>query len=142
MKRVQRDVRHADLVKSLTDAVFSEIWRLITFAAVLGFQHGVRTPISNPDSGKSINIDSFSSPNWKGLLYLMSVVETGNSSCLAGTNDSDDHLVKIFEEYANGGLDIIDKQLRSHSDPVTAIVNLLLEANQSPKPSPDVTGLI
>ena len=87
MRRIQRDIRYEELVKRLTtgdSAVFKEIWRLLLFSAALGIKDGTRKPLEQVDSGKAMPESYFSTPGWRGFLYLIGVAETGGSECLRG----------------------------------------------------------
>ena len=85
--------------------VFKEIWRLLLFAAQVGMKDGKREPLKAVDTGKGIDQTTFGNcPAWPGILYLMSLVETGQSECLGGASDVEDDRIVIFQEYANRGL--------------------------------------
>ena len=104
MRRIRREEAHENLVKSLTsgeNAVFKEIWRLLVFAAALGVRSGSRRRLGKVDQGKAINDSYFSVPGWRGLLYLIGVTEDGDAGALKADEASEEHLVTLFEEYAN-----------------------------------------
>lgn len=145
MRRIHRDVQHEELVKFLTSgtsAIFSEIWRLLLFAAALGTQQGKRRPIRKSDGGKALPENYFSAPGWRGFLYLISISETENSEILKNTSDNQEILISAFEEYANEGLFIIQGRLKNSAVPLEEITSLLLEVTQSEVPVPDLDNLI
>jgi dnd system-associated protein 4 len=145
MRRIQRDVRHEEMIKTLTSGetpVFREIWRLMLFAAALGIARGQRKPLEKVDSGKAIPDSYFSSPGWRGFLYLLGVAESGDSNCLRGTEAAQDLLVNEFEEYANGGLDEIAARLSISSVQLDEFVSLALEATATRSSSPNLSDLI
>lgn len=111
MKRILRANDKEDLIKALTSekfGIFREIWRLLLFAAQIGVRNNVREKLSAVDPGKGIDQTTFGNcPAWPGVLYLMSLVETEKASTLSGTVEADDERVAIFQEYANGGLKIL-----------------------------------
>jgi len=111
MKRIQRANDKEEIIKSLMSeqvGVFKEIWRLLLFVAQVGMRNDKRMPLKAVDAGKGIDQSTFGNcPAWPGVLYLMSLVETKNSGCLSGTADAEDDRVSVFQEYANGGLDIL-----------------------------------
>ena len=108
MKRIQRAGDKEEIIKSLMGdqvGVFKEIWRLLLFAAQVGMKDGKREPLKAVDTGKGIDQTTFGNcPAWPGILYLMSLVETGQSECLGGASDVEDDRIVIFQEYANRGL--------------------------------------
>jgi dnd system-associated protein 4 len=145
MRRIQRDVCHEEFVKSLTaseGAIFKEIWRVLLFAAALGVKEGMRRPIEKVDSGKAMPESYFSSPGWRGFLYLMGIAESGDSACLRGTEDAQDGLVTAFEEYANHGLHILADRMRFTSSPLDELITLLLETMKPSTSSPIIEDLI
>lgn len=111
MKRIQRANDKEEIIKSLMSdqvGVFKEIWKLLLFAAQVGMRNDKRLPLNAVDAGKGIDQSTFGNcPAWPGVLYLMSLAETQNSNCLSGTAEADDDRVCVFQEYANGGLDIL-----------------------------------
>lgn len=145
MRRIQRDVRHEEMIKTLTSGdtpIFREIWRLMLFAAALGIARGQRKPLQKVDSGKAIPESYFSSPGWRGFLYLLGVAESGASDCLRGTEEAQDLLANAFEEYANRGLDEIASRLSMSSVQLDEFVNLALEATTTRSSSPNLSDLI
>lgn len=111
MKRIQRASDKEEIIKLLMAdqlGIFREIWRLMLFAAQVGFRNGRREPLKSFDSGKGIDQSTFGNcPAWPGLLYLTALVEAGRSDILAGAMDREDERIAIFQEYSNGGLSIL-----------------------------------
>ena len=145
MRRIQRDVCHEELIKSLTfadGAIFKEIWRVLLFAAALGVKEGRRRPIGKSDSGKAMPETYFSSPGWRGFLYLIGIADSGDSACLKGTEDAQDGLVTAFEEYANQGLYILTEHMISSSSPLDELTSLLLETLKPEAATPVIDDLI
>lgn len=111
MKRIQRANDKEEIIKSLMSdqvGVFKEIWRLLLFVAQVGMRNDKRLPLKAVDAGKGIDQSTFGNcPAWPGVLYLMTLVETQKSGCLSGTAEAEDDRISIFQEYANGGLEIL-----------------------------------
>ena len=145
MRRIQRDVCHEDFIKSITSsdsATFKEIWRVLLFAAALGIRDGKRRPLEKVDSGKAMPETYFSTPGWRGFLYLIGVADSGDSACLHGKEDSQDGLISTFEEYANYGLHALADRVGMSASPLDELISLLLEATKSGTPAPIVDDLI
>lgn len=110
-KRIFRATDKEELIQALLSehvGIFKEIWRVMLFAAMVGFKNGRREPLKNVDSGKGIDQATFGNcPAWPGILYLMALVETQNSDSLSGLQSAEDLRVVAFQEYANGGLSIL-----------------------------------
>jgi len=111
MRRIQRATDKEEIIKSLTSeqvGVFKEIWRLVLFAAQVGFKNSRREPLKAADPGKGIDQSTFGNcPAWPGILYLMSLVESNKADCLCSTADAESDRITTFQEYANGGLAIL-----------------------------------
>lgn len=111
MKRIQRASDKEEIIKSLMSdqvGVFKEIWKLLLFAAQVGVKNNARTPLKAADPGKGIDQTTFGNcPAWPGVLYLMTLAETQKSESLSGSQDAEDERVSVFQEYANGGLKIL-----------------------------------
>ncbi len=145
MRRIQRDVCHEEMIKRLTNgdtAIFREIWRLLLFAAAFGIYEGKRMPIDKVDSGKAIPDSYFSSPGWRGFLYLVGVAETNESDCLRSDQEQQDQLVTMFEEYTNQGLHSLDRRLQLTISPLDEIMNILLEIGSAEARKADLSDLI
>ncbi len=129
MRRVQRASDKEDLVKTLTtgeNAPFREIWRLLLFAAALGFHEGKRIPLGGVDAGKAMPQTYFSNnPAWPGLQYLLALVTVDDANVLAGSEEEDDRRLTIFEEYANGGLELMQGSLESSSYSLEALIGFV-----------------
>ena len=138
MMRIQRDVVHEELIQVLTNgenAVFGEIWRLQVFAFTVGIKTNSRRSLQKVDSNKNIPENYFGIPSWKGLLYLAGVTETGASDCLVNSQDNIKFLVKIFEEYSNGGLFKIEEYLSQYTDYSEGILSLIQELTKQEEAS-------
>ncbi|ABQ26657.1 DNA phosphorothioation-associated protein 4 [Geotalea uraniireducens] len=111
MKRIQRANDKEEIIKTLMSdqvGVFKEIWKLLLFAAQVGMRNDKRLPLKAVDAGKGIDQSTFGNcPAWPGVLYLMTLAETQNSNCLSGSAEAEDDRVSVFQEYANGGLEIL-----------------------------------
>jgi dnd system-associated protein 4 len=145
MRRIRREESHENLVKSLTSGdspVFKEIWRLLVFAAALGVQSGSRRPLGKVDQGKAINDSYFSVPGWRGLLYLIGVTEDGDAGALKADEASEEHLVTLFEEYANQGLYILRDEVENSAAPLDNIVTMVLERASMPADPPVIEDVI
>jgi len=129
MKRIHRAPDKKRIIEALTSdgtAAFREIWRLLLFAATLGYKNGRREPLINTDSGDAIRQELFgNSPAWPGILYLMGLVETGGIDVLMASEDSEDLRIKVFEEYANGGLAILEEHFKAGNCNLDSLLNFI-----------------
>lgn len=92
---------------------FSTIRELLCFAAMLGFAKGERRPIVGEK--EDIARSTFEENDSYDFVFLIGVAETGSLDILKDGNEAE--LTKIFEEYAQGGLDIISSWMTRFNDP-------------------------
>jgi dnd system-associated protein 4 len=137
MRRIQRSADKESLVQTLTtgeNPPFKEIWRLLIFAAAVGQSRGRREALKAVDSGKAIPAAIFSnSTAWPGFHYLMALVEKDDSEILGGGDEREDARLVIFEEYANGGLSIIQEELEKGSYLLDAFLQFMPLNSNVPK---------
>jgi dnd system-associated protein 4 len=135
MRRIQRAVDKEDVIKALTtgDApLFKEIWRLLFFAAAVGYHYNRRETLGNVDSGKAFPATYFSHPAWPGYEYLLALVCTGEPQSLSGNDENDDRRLTIFEEYTNGGLAVLREELEQRSYSLDALLQFVSAIEVAP----------
>jgi dnd system-associated protein 4 len=129
--RVARD--KAELVKSLigsteNNSPFQTYADVILFAAVLGAKNKQRTPlgeISKKEPGP-ISIEIFIARGYDPVMKLIAIAATENINVIApDRSDVEQQRIQIFEEYANGGLDLLDRELCGAVDYTERILLML-----------------
>ncbi|MGP5230366.1 hypothetical protein [Psychrobacter celer] len=80
------------------------------FAAMIGYAYNKRLSLSGDKI--SITLGTYYNTEDDGFIYLLALMENKNATCLKDPNLSDS--IKIFEDYCNGGLDIIQDWFRSN----------------------------
>ena len=135
--RVAKD--KAELVKSLiasadNNSPFQYYADVILFAAVLGIKQNLRLPlgeISKKEPG-SINIEIFIARGYDPVMKLIAIAATENINVISPDRaDFEQQRIQIFEEYANGGLDLLDRELCGAVD-YTERILLMLSAPLTP----------
>jgi dnd system-associated protein 4 len=128
-RRIQRAKDKEPLIIKLTQGetpVFKEKWSLLIFAAFLGFNRKRRMPLGEFDSGRGIDQSIFSSNSaWCGILSILSLVERDDSNVLRGDPEETEFRLKLFEEYANGGLEIISSECEPQGYSLESFASLL-----------------
>lgn len=120
----------ADLVKALIasnekTAPFETYVEVLVFAAALGAKYKKRVPLI--DSAKDLSPlrqDYFAS-SFTLLINLLAFIENQNLNILSENEIADEQRIHIFEEYANGGLEILQCELRGAVDYSERILLLL-----------------
>lgn len=112
----------ANLVKELKDSdnttgFFQTYVDVMVFAAALGAKRKKRVPLVEfARDLDPIRRDYFNNNKCELIINLLAVSVIQNQKVLADDEESDEQRIKIFEEYANGGLEILQQELRGVVD--------------------------
>ncbi|MEH2457930.1 DNA phosphorothioation-associated protein 4 [Nostoc sp.] len=120
--RVAKD--KAELVKSLvaskdTTGPFQTYVEVMVFAAALGVKYKKRIPLGETTKREPSPIpqENFASLGYDLIIKLLGINETKDINILSSREEQDeDKRTQIFEEYANGGLEILQNELRGSVD--------------------------
>jgi dnd system-associated protein 4 len=150
--RVAKD--KAELVKAIATsqdrdtAPFETYADAIAFAAALGAKRKRRSPlkeISNREPAP-ISLEVFISRGYDRLIKLLAVTATQDVKILSPTDpDSEGKRLTIFEEYANGGLEILREEFRGAVDYTERLMLVLFEdrsANEQPQEEFDLSRFL
>lgn len=123
----------AYLVQSLTASdtttgPFETYADVLAFAATLGVKHKRRVPLLGEVSKRDpspIHRETFSAKGYDMVMNLIAVADRGDPKILASNEASSAERVQAFEEYANGGLEILEEMLKGTVDHLEQILLLL-----------------
>lgn len=129
--RVAKD--KAELVKALTSAdgatgPFQTFADVIVFAAALGAKHNKRVPLGEISKREPspIGQEHFLIKGYDLVIKLIAMIEAKELYILSHDNEKyDNQRIRIFEEYANGGLEILQQELRGAVDYSERLVLIL-----------------
>jgi dnd system-associated protein 4 len=129
--RIAKD--KAELVQALveskeTTGPFQTYADAIAFAAALGFRHKKRSPLGAIASKEPapISLDIFISRGHYRAIELLAIAQTQTPVILSTFDPhAEEQRVRIFEEYANGGLEILRDELRGAVDYTERILLIL-----------------
>lgn len=136
--RIRRPADKADLIFRLAekpDSVFPTMRDLFVFAAALGKVEDRRRPLTRA-SKDPIRLDLFRSDGGHDLLIqsLAILAHPGDAEILR--EDRVEERVEVFEEYVNGGLELLQEHLNAgklmnDDEVIMAVVNGYLEQHGS-----------
>ncbi|HEY9854047.1 MAG TPA: DNA phosphorothioation-associated protein 4 [Leptolyngbyaceae cyanobacterium] len=114
----------ADLVKALsfskeTTGPFQTYADVMVFAAALGARRKKRVPLGEISKRDPlpIGIEIFISRGYDTTIKLLAIAETKDINIISPHDEnSEEQRIAIFEEYANGGLEILQEELRGAVD--------------------------
>ncbi|BAY20829.1 hypothetical protein NIES2100_05730 [Calothrix sp. NIES-2100] len=120
--RVAKD--KAELVKALlaskdTTGPFQTFVEVMVFAAALGIKNKKRVPLGETSKREPSPIpqENFASLGHDLIIKLLGMTEIQDINILSSREEEyEDQRTQIFEEYANGGLEILQNELRGAVD--------------------------
>lgn len=129
MAGIWRDSKHSNLIETLCERktthtnrpVFRTYIDLIVFAAMVGFTRQRRSPLD--ERINEIPSRVFHNQNMDGLVYLVAILEKQSGDMLRERNEQE--AWQIFEQYANGGLEIIAEELAENPHDFDGVSSLL-----------------
>jgi dnd system-associated protein 4 len=124
MRNIRRSSRHNSTVDLLAEAkqkdsgltIFPTLRDLLCFSAVLGYQLERKGPLVEPFV-PFVDARIFENePQAPELMFLIGLAVTKDVDCLREENE--ESLVSLFEEYADGGLEVLAEWMKeTPSDP-------------------------
>ena len=122
----------AELVKALkksedTTGPFQTYVDILVFAAALGFAENQRIPLGtiskkDPDP---IPRDHFKSRDYNQVINLIAITSTQDAKAVSESDECIDNKIRIFEEYANAGLEILKSRLAGSVDHTNQLLLIL-----------------
>ncbi|MGI8429239.1 MAG: DNA phosphorothioation-associated protein 4 [Solirubrobacteraceae bacterium] len=125
MRRVRRPAQHEQLMKRLAgdEGPFTTLAEVLTFTAGLGYAAGRREPLAA--SGEQIDFDVFQRLGVEGFIDMLAGAVHDDVTIL-GPAMSDERLT-VFEEFANGGLDILQSRLAQSKADLDSLLTIVLD---------------
>lgn len=123
--------------------LFPTIRELLCFAALLGYSEKRRLPLDKDKGVEDVSYQQFERGDAEDLIYLIALAETKDPEILKDGEES--RCAEIFEEYANGGLQVLrEAMLRGGGEyPDRDILELLQDRGylDAEEEEPDVSGI-
>jgi len=110
-----------ELVKALvaskdTTGPFQTYVEVMVLAAALGAKHKKRVPLEAVAKDLSPLRQDYFTSSFALLINLLAITEIKDIKILGDDEVADEQRIHIFEEYANGGLEILQNELRGAVD--------------------------
>ncbi|MBN3940319.1 DNA phosphorothioation-associated protein 4 [Nostoc sp. NMS9] len=117
--RIAKD--KVELVKALvaskdTTGAFQTYVEVMVFAAALGAKHKKRVPLDGIAKDLSPLRQDYFSTSFILLINLLAMTEIKDINILSEQEVADEQRIHVFEEYANGGLEVLQNELRGSVD--------------------------
>ena len=129
-----------ELVRKLLDtketrSAFQTYADILVFAASFGIKNHHKVPLKEISQSEPapISLEVFISRGYDWVIKLIAVADTQDTKILSDYEaDAEAARIKIFEEYANGGLEKLREELRGAVD-YTERLLLILNAERFPE---------
>lgn len=106
--RVRRPAEFDDMLNELRETgVFPTFKDAMVFAAALGYRRGNRKEFKK--NSEPIDLDVFRGDFDRTIMSILAIEEMDNPKMIAPSNEA--ARVLCFEEYANGGLEILKREI-------------------------------
>lgn len=137
--RVRRPAEHEEMLTGLRDrGVFKTYKDALVFAACLGFKRGRRVAFTK--SSEPIDLQVFRGEFDETVLNGLAVAESGEPSAMK--RDAEDERIRVFEEYACGGLEIMRHEVHAFGHEwEDSLIRLIMQEQGTQKILMDITGL-
>lgn len=137
--RVRRPVQFEEMLNDLRERdIFKTYKDALIFSACLGKKRNKRVPFSK--SSEPVHLSIFSGDFDKMVINAIAVSEENDAYLLS--KEREDDKVKIFEEYACGGLEIMKNEiwdLKNHWE--KSLISMILREEDTEKILTDITML-
>ncbi len=135
-RRIKYPNDKADFIKSLIkdednkDGIFGLIVEVLCFAAALGAKNKKDIEVKDP-SKSVIRYEIFERQGYDALFNLLAMYKTKDPNVLADNGKMESLRATIFEEYANGGLEIMREEIKGSVDKLNSLM-LIMNKEREP----------
>jgi len=136
---LERRIRYAkdkgDVIKRLvanedTTSPFKLIADVLVFAAAFGLARNKRTTLGET-LGEPIRQEIFDRQGYDTFINLLAVHAENDPTVLSDADEKVERRARIFEEYANGGLEQIQEELKGAVDSLESILLMISAQRKS-----------
>ena len=110
---------------------------VLCFAASYGAYNNASEKLDHPS--EPIRFEIFENRGYATLFDLLAIFRTENPSILENSDEAEDRRATVFEEYANGGLRLLDVEMKGVVDCTEQVA--LLVGRMRPIAGKDDTGV-
>ena len=145
-RRIQIAADKSEFIRELSardgnsDGPFDRYYDALVFAAALAAARNQSSPLGQraqkPDP---IRLGTFETHGLDTVINILAVFKENDPNILANTDEMEDRRATIFEEYANAGLEILQKELAG-SPSYSEHIMLMLQREKKKSDKPDADG--
>jgi len=138
--RVRRPERFKDFLTEITQekSVFRTYKDAMVFAACLGYSRGKRVPFDK--TSEPINLQVFSGKFDEMVMNTIAIAELDDPFVMA--RNKEDEKIRIFEEYACGGLEIMENEVAQGKLAIDeGLISMIMGEEESDRILDEITEL-
>lgn len=142
-RRIRVPLEKTDFIEVLlktANGPFELKAQVLGFAASYGAKFGERLAFTK--SGEPIRYGVFVDKKLDTLINLLAITHTGDPKVLARSDEMEDLRAKIFEEFANSGLSLLEERLRGEVKYTSALLLLMKDSKHTDAEDESLVGLI
>ena len=144
-RRISYSKDKSEIIRRLQSAddssgPFSLIADVLVFAAALGLKRGSRVPLSEP-LAEPIRQTVFDRQGYDTMMHLLAIQANPAPEAIANSDEAVNARASAFEEYANGGLAILQAELQGAVQVLDAVVLIVSSQRQEDRGSSGVFEL-
>jgi dnd system-associated protein 4 len=144
-RRITYSKDKTEIIRRLQDAdessgPFHLIADVLVFAAAFGLSRNRRVPLAKP-LAEPIRQSVFDTQGYDTMMNLVALHADPRSDVLADADEAIESRAKTFEEFANGGLELLQEEARGALDVLEMMVLLINAERRSPEGGSDAFDL-
>lgn len=125
-RRISYSKDKIDIIRRLQHAEdssgpFARIADALVFAAALGLKRGSRLPLTEP-LAEPIRQEVFDRQGYDTMMHLIAIRADPCPEAIADSDDAVNKRAQAFEQYANGGLAILQEELKGSVNVLEGVV--------------------
>lgn len=132
--RIKPPAEYEVLMNNLTPpgeiAIFRTKQEVMTFAAALGQYKNRKESIEK--YAEPIRLDIFQKRRHDSIIDLLAIADSEELEIIDTKDEMIDQKINLFQEYAAGGLAVLEEELRKPGDALSKILRLIHEAKEQP----------
>jgi dnd system-associated protein 4 len=101
-----------DVLPGTDKSLFPTIREFLCFTALLGFSEGRKIPLDKSAGVEDVSYQQFERGDADDLIFALAVAETKSIDVLREGKEG--QCAEVFEEYANGGMQIVDEWIKAN----------------------------
>lgn len=135
-RRIAYSKDKADVINRLrfgedSTGPFSRIADVLVFAAAVGIRRDRRKPLTEP-LAEPIRQGVFDGQGYDTMMNLISLHADPRPAVLADSDEAVSARAAAFEEYANGGLEVLQEEIRGARDVLETVVLMICAERSRP----------